>query len=294
MGTAMAESLSSFTERLAHEHSVGIRQLLEVVRAHYLIPDTEHPLRRAGVVAGGWETATFASELANATGHPPTRHCALSPLRDVLPLLDSRSIRYCPQCVTEWLSVPDLEAIEWPVWRPSLWEFREVGACSAHRLKLIDHTCGLPLVKSRDTVELPGVCENCGSIGYRCRPACCISSEPHEDWVADQVGRAISVLSKGHRSITGQTIVRGVQRLHRAVLDFRKNNPDTVGVSRDIRPSQLKNNGRVFHAVISACMVYGFDLTGVLQGRLEQCSAPEPPEKYSLAASSWPKSFASD
>jgi hypothetical protein len=288
-GTELAESIPSVVERLAFIHRVTRRRLVQFIRRSYLQSDFKGALRSSALVTGGWEAHTFASELAQATGSPGIRHGALLILKDALPMIAPRNARYCPECIDGWVEGVDISGREsWPAWTPSLWEIELVGSCPIHGIQLIPAGCNRGIGGGNAFVpELPGVCGKCGSIGYRCGVAESRRSEPHELWVASQVGKVIATLSGGDQTISHASIARGVARLRAELSAVWNRDRDTWRSGRRLKLSQLQASKQPFHTVVAACMSLGCEIPDVLRGKLTTCEAPSSPPGHRLSAQGW-------
>jgi hypothetical protein len=160
LGTAGRESLSSFTMRLAHEHSVSPTCLASLVR--YGIGSV------AGGCAGDWNqprisgasvsARVWTAALATLTGHGQLRALTMLSLGTAISsvgLMASRR-RWCPECLasshTSYLPYGRL-----------IWELAVVEACPEHKLVLADRcSCGIALRKGRRIAQLPHICGGCG------------------------------------------------------------------------------------------------------------------------------------
>jgi hypothetical protein len=279
VGTAMCEGVESFVERLAYQHRVMPKSIVAVVRGHYRSPRAKLPLRNSRLITGGWEAHTFAIELSKATGRPGVAACAVMLLRNCFPLAVPTRRRHCPICVREWK--------EDYCWTPVLWDINMVTACPVHRVRLVDNVCRKAKPQKGIPPVLPGVCGQCGSIGFRCDSSPPVASNLLEDLITDQLGSAIALISTRSLDVTYASVQAGLRKLEKAIAARDSSHGDDW---RKGRPNEVHDRIRPFktcHAVLSALIDFGFDMSELLRGRLVRSAKLKPTVVRPLTAQGW-------
>ncbi|MYZ42543.1 TniQ family protein [Schauerella aestuarii] len=198
LGRSTAESLQSYVRRLADAHCISPYVLsafaLSSTASPGAVPDILARLRTPSMGSGASNTASMLSEaFADRTGEPSVLLTTLAPLSEVISNhgLHRKRPAHCPVCVS--VSLTDAH-------EQLLWTILAVAACPVHKVCLVDSVCGSPgtdkLHETRKLV-LPGVCNRCGSIGFKCKPSKPANASAHQVWIADQVGSLISLISGG-------------------------------------------------------------------------------------------------
>ena len=215
VGTPEVESLRSYLLRLAAEHSMIPRELVVTVasrQAHYRPDANLNVIWRGFPVSGTSDRAErLATMLSEATGVdlvPAT----LARFRQVISarrLCHAQTSRYCPECVRRRVEDTHVHA-------PLLWELRVVNACPVHGSRLRSAAeCGAPpsaRLPVNRRVSLPGVCGQCGSIGFRCTGASDLAGE-RDLWVADQAGKLLALSPAESTSLTREMLTAGIREL---------------------------------------------------------------------------------
>jgi len=215
IGTPEVESLRSYLLRLAAEHSMIPRELVMTVasrQAHFRPDANLNVIWRGFPVSGTSDRAErLATMLSEATGVdlvPAT----LARFRQVISarrLCHAQTSRYCPECVRRRVEDAHVHA-------PLLWELQVVNACPVHGSRLRSTAeCSAPssarLAVNR-RVSLPGVCGQCGSIGFRCTSASDLAGE-RDLWVAIQASKLLALSATESSSLTREMLTAGIREV---------------------------------------------------------------------------------
>lgn len=201
-GTGDVESLFSYFLRLAHEHRLTPKKLVDVVLREVVaqIPQLVHWKIGWGwdknggrdLVSSGLLAQRWVKILGLATGQIGLEWATMLGLAEhVSGDLLAPDDRVCLQCLAG-----DLAGDQLPYGR-LLWRMKAVTCCSTHHCRLVLPTCGRGISTTRaqfSRVKLSGVCNQCGSIGHRCMSA---QTEPASDddvWRAEQCRQLIAAL----------------------------------------------------------------------------------------------------
>lgn len=221
--TPDVESLRSYLLRLAAEHSMIPRELVIATasgQAHIRTDANLNALWHGFPVSGTSDRAVrLTTILSEATGIdlvPAT----LARFRQVISarrLCHTQSARYCPECVRRRIEDTHVHA-------PLLWELQMVNACPVHGSRLRSAAeCGAPpsaLLPVNRRVSLPGVCGQCGSIGFRCIGVSDLAGG-RDLWVADQAGKLLALSAAESTSLTREMLTAGIREVVNMRFDGR-------------------------------------------------------------------------
>lgn len=215
VGTPQVESLRSYLLRLAAEHSMIPRELIVTVasrQASYR-PEADLDVMWMGFPISGTSDRAMrlATLLSDATG-VDLAPATLVRFRQVISarrLCSTRNARYCLECVRQQCGESHVHA-------PLLWELQVVNACPVHGCRLRSTAeCGAPpsaRLPLNRRVSLPGVCGQCGSVGFRCVDANDVA-DARDRWVADQAGRLLALSAAESRSLTREMLTAGIREM---------------------------------------------------------------------------------
>ena len=201
-GTGDVESLFSYFLRLAHEHRLTPKKLVDVVLRDVVsqIPQLVHwkigwGWDKSGgrdIVGSGLVTQRWVMALGVATGQTGLEPATMLGLAEhVSGDLLAADDRVCLQCLRE-----DMAGGRLPYGR-LLWRMKAVSCCPIHRCQLVRPACGRGASTTRAQfarVKLSGVCNQCGSIGHRCTSTRADSVDDDEVWRAEQCRWLIAAL----------------------------------------------------------------------------------------------------
>jgi hypothetical protein len=218
-GTSQSESLYSFLQRLAYEHSLPPNKLVNITMANdpevsaALTPNRKEQrvMRRIYREGWGWGwgwdknagnlmigtglgARSWARALEIATGNQSLEGCTLSKLSyhvSTTKLITTEE-RVCVECLRS-----DLEAGRMPYER-LLWRMGPVSCCPLHRRPLLPAKCGKPPSESQDPylrVKHSGVCGGCGAIGFTCVAPPTDTGTPADVWRAEQCAGLLKALN---------------------------------------------------------------------------------------------------
>lgn len=199
-------------------------------------------------------TQKWVRVLSAATGQAGLEASTLITLsRHVSGDLVASANRVFLQCVAE-----DLACGLLPYGR-RLWRLKSMTCCPVQRSHLVEPSCGrgeAPVRAHFGRVKLAGVCNQCGSIGYRCFASTSTEACVGEVWRAKQCQRMIGALPliaavdpRARADKSGAAVGRTL-----SVLSRWMNNPH----------ARLS-----FDQLLDLYGVEGWDLAALLQGRLE-------------------------
>ena len=284
-GTGDAESLFSYFLRVAHEHRLTPRNLVDAVLREVipLVPQLEAWRigwgwdKDAGrdMLSGGRVTQKWVRVLSAATGQAGLEASTLIALSGhVSGDLIAPGDRVCLQCLAE-----DSASGTLPYGR-LLWRLKAVTCCPAHGSRLVEPTCGrgeAPVKAHFGRVKLAGVCNQCGSIGHRCIGSPSTEATFEEVWRAKQCQRMIGALPQiaaADPRAVPQCIRRHCERPG-ALTSLALRSGATLSVL-----SRWMNNPHArlsFDQLLDICGVEGLELATLLQGRLEASREPGGP-----------------
>lgn len=215
IGTSEVESLRSYLLRLAAEHCMIPREVIATVASrtpHYRLDANRTAFWRCFPVSGTGDRAErLATMLTEATG-TDLATATLARFRQVISarrLCRVQIARYCPECVRQRVEDTHVHA-------PLLWELQVVNACPVHGNRLLSTAeCGAPSsarLPLNRRVSLPGVCGQCGSIGFRCNGASELAGE-RDLWVAAQAGKLLALSATESKSLTREMLTAGIREM---------------------------------------------------------------------------------
>jgi TniQ len=158
VGTAVAESLTSYVARLAEAHALELRHLLrwEV----YPRMEPRRSLRRWALNGNGSMTRKAVVALEALTGRGDLRYLTFvswSQALNVTPML-RRGKAWCPRCYAEWRRSGQV------FYEPLLWMVRAVSSCRVHDVSLATE-CPFPDCRAQSSPlsarPRPGYCNVC-------------------------------------------------------------------------------------------------------------------------------------
>lgn len=206
VGTFNTESLTSYTARLAEDHSVSLRtlviqELLPLLKRDYLSNpfnnsldsfwiEAARALNGTGALARDW-----AQALECLTLRTDLRFLTLLPWAAVL--TQQRLLRitraWCPDCFMEW------QVAGQPIYEPLLWNVSAVSLCLRHQRALLGRC---PYLDCRATLPVlahhfrPGYCSKCSRwLGVTTDPSdiSWTTEQWHwQVWVAETVGELVA------------------------------------------------------------------------------------------------------
>ena len=157
-----------------------------------------------------------------------------------------------------------------------LWSTKAVWCCPILPCQLVHPTCGRGASTTRDQfarVKLPGVCNQCGSIGHRCMSAQAKSVDDDGIWRAEQCRQLVaalpSIASADPRAVPHSLKTYCSEPGSLTSLALRSGATLSV-LSRWMNEPTARLS---FHQVLGSCGTERLDLAALLQGRLE---TPEP------------------
>jgi hypothetical protein len=277
-GTGDVESLFSYFLRLAHEHRLTPKKLVDVVLRDVVgqIPQLTHWRIGWGwdknggrdIISSGLMAQRWVEVLGVATGQAGLEWATLLGLAKHVSgdLLDADE-RVCPQCLAE-----DVAGDQLPYGR-LLWRMKAVTCCPAHGCRLVLPTCGRGVSTTRaqfSRVKLSGVCNQCGSIGHRCMSVQAELATEDEVWRAEQCRQLIAALPA-----IAASEPRAVPQCMRAycvepgsLTSLALRSGATISVlSRWMNEPTARLS---FDQLLDICGVERLDLAALLQGRLEK------------------------
>lgn len=280
-GTGDVESLFSYFLRLAHEHRLTPRKLVDVVLREVVaqIPQLDHWRigwgwdKNAGrdIVGGGQVTRRWVKVLGVATGQAGLEWATMLGLSDhVGGDLLAAGDRVCLRCLSE-----DMAKGELPYGR-LLWRMKAVSCCPIHRCRLVHPTCGRGKSTTRaqfSRVKLAGVCNQCGSIGHRCASTLAESAGDDDVWRAEQCRQLVaalpSIASADPRAVP--QCLKNYCAEPGALTSLALRSGATLSVlSRWMNEPTARLS---FDQLLDICGTERLNLATLLQGRLER---PEP------------------
>jgi hypothetical protein len=167
IGTPYVESLASYINRLAVEHSISVADLFaKIIMVRYgneffSRKDIHGYLwKMLGAINNVSETnANIVRIMSELTARSDLKHLTLACLED----LNTNSVfskikRYCPKCYEEWKTIGST------IYDPLIWNFNLIKICPIHKIYLIDkctnENCAgnFTILKS---YSMPGYCPHC-------------------------------------------------------------------------------------------------------------------------------------
>lgn len=216
-GTSMRESLYSYLQRLAASHCLAPNTLVREVIAKdgslaslLALNESEQDFMRCvhrmgwgwgwgwyqhdgkTMVGCGSMASTWATALTQATGRTDMAGCTLTAYATHLAHtnLITPFERHCPQCLDEDRTQGK------DTYSRLLWRIGAVQCCPTHKLKLVHHQCGNSAkakLSPRARVQFPGVCSDCGAIGYHCNAQRQHMDDPAHVWRAQEVEQMLNM-----------------------------------------------------------------------------------------------------
>ncbi len=209
VGTAYVESLTSYTCRLAHAHSVRVgklfsHEIVPTINKLYPLDDekrtkgkirTNYPANRGHMLHGVGKCADdLVRALEALTLRRDLRLLTYLPWKEVLSEIGllRRTRAWCPHCFGEWLC----EGRE--IYEPLLWRLNAVTVCPAHQSELATmcSNCGRRqrLIESNSRL---GFCQECGTWIGKLEAE--ITKEDHQTedfdfrlWATFEIGRLLA------------------------------------------------------------------------------------------------------
>ncbi|MDE2400175.1 MAG: TniQ family protein [Burkholderiales bacterium] len=221
VGTPDVESMDSYLCRLAHEHCLRPKDLIETLIAAYQCEGISPGQRGRHLNHSKLNGHTrFGQQILNtleqATGKS-LGASALSHLSSLFPgmhFANKCAPHYCPKCVQE-----ESEHSHGRL----LWQLNCVQACPRHRVRLRPtDECGAQAQKalpSKHRPWLPGVCPTCGTVGFRCFENDPQTATDDEVWVAEQMGRVVAQSHQPSVPWTEDSLRQGIAALVSARFD---------------------------------------------------------------------------
>lgn len=298
-GTSQSESLYSFLQHLAYEHSLPPNKLVNITMANdpevsaALMPNRKEQrvMRRIYREGWGWGwgwdknagnlmigtglgARSWARALEIATGNQRLEGCTLSGLSyhvSTTKLITTEE-RVCVECLRS-----DLDAGRMPYER-LLWRMGPVSCCPLHRKPLVPAMCGKPPSESQDPylrVKHSGVCGGCGAIGFTCVTPPTDTCTPAEIWRAEQCAGLLKALN-GEWPLESARMKALIKRRADDVGGIQAF-AARVGGSKSIFSNWLKKpSARIAIAqLMDVAWVEGISLPGLLQGDWVPVDMPE-------------------
>lgn len=283
-GTGDIESQLSYFLRLAHEHRLTPKKVIEVslppvaagIRAlsgwkfgWAWESDAGKDLVGPGVVSNRWTAllgaATGQRDLEVATLNPLASHAAGD--------LSTNEERVCLQCLSQ-----DIKDGELPYGR-LLWRLRAVTCCPIHRRALVAPKCGraeVPRPPQCFRVKLSGICGHCGSIGHRCAHGESEDATDIEVWRAEQCRQVIAAFPT-----LAQTEPRAAANVLKAYCARAQPGHQTsLALRSGMAPATLsrwlnKPHARIWlDGLLDIAAAEGLSLAALLLGRIEPFESP--------------------
>jgi hypothetical protein len=207
VGTSMVEGLQSYIARLAYEHCVSIRTLLQQAILPRLYPNIRNQVSNVSsraVSLSGMSSlcASMVETLEALTLRRDLRFLTMLPWQaGIAPLGMMRQKKaWCPTCYREWIMRRQ------KLYEPLIWSIAQVACCPVHRnyLECRCHTCG------KEQPILPpicraGYCTFCKSALSNEMDVGSTSKEPgfkvgpaQDTWAEEQVGTLLASSSSIH------------------------------------------------------------------------------------------------
>lgn len=268
VGTVDVEGLHSYIERLAFEHGVKPRALLETLTARYPLGGKKLTLV---TLLKTWDVHGFSlvsrklrDSLEHATGIS-LRSSTLHRFNHLFPcmhLTRAGGLVHCPECVKENDGIGHGQL---------LWDVCGVNACARHGLRLrSSEACGAPASERLRVMQRPAlrtVCSGCGALGFSCIASPTEAATEAEVWVANQVGSLLTLRDDEIAALTKESMLRGLQALVREAFG------GTVGASKRCRMSKgslsmwVRGLGAIsLGALLQLCSFARVDVLKVMSG----------------------------
>jgi hypothetical protein len=270
-GTGAVESLRSYVERLALAHRLNPTTLMGELLLRYPLQGRVTSARNvtdSWWVLGTGEVARALTENLGAATSVSLQGATLSHFQHVIPSigLTRREPFHCPYCVNERLED------ELPYGR-LLWQVAAVEACPIHRVKLrTSRQCGLApeqhLAIPMRPIH-PGVCNSCGSIGFRCLAEHPVEvATPTQIWVAEQVSKLLEMTAAEAQQLSFERLRVGIQEAVDQRFDGQAVKASVeAGLARATVGSWLSGSSvPTLASLLRFCMHAGCDLVTLMGG----------------------------
>lgn len=274
-GTPFVEGLRSFFQRLAYTHNMKMYALWDLVHATYHVGIPRlgqlpaHELN--GISICGDE---LRANLESATG-TDLRLSTLMRFSSVLSsahLLDPISDRYCPMCVGVSEFPEDIAG-------QLAWDVACVECCPIHGIMLEAPRCGAlesEKIRARHCTLLPAVCFQCGSIGYHCRTNEVHAASSAQIWIAESVGRLVSMPLARSLNLSAGTLRIGLNDLLKARF---AGSPVRAAqqcqfARATVRSWLFGESKPALHLLMILCFNAGADLASLLEGHYVAVPTP--------------------
>jgi hypothetical protein len=278
VGTGNCESLRSYICRLADAHRISVFALITLVFGKNLFSckrvwDPDMKISNNSLPMG-WHTNKAASVLADATSVNSLYYCTMAPLQDIFGRnqLFTNKDRHCPQCLNEGSQKSRL-------YGRLIWDIACINTCPSHGVQFESSSCEASSdahLKKGFRKTLSGVCRDCGSIGYQCKPKKLVIASDMDYWKANQVAEVIA-------SIPNATVMFSPKSLHEGltllVQSFTEGKAAIAARHAGIPKSILwewlnKKYPPTLGHLLNLCMAAEVSLLSVISGKPVSCKSP--------------------
>lgn len=278
--TPRVEGLRSYVMRLAAAHHTTPRALLGAMLAKYPF-ESDLPATPAEVMKA------LASNATGRLMREVTRRLELSTGRNLKPcsverfagLLSPqgfsrlRDPKFCPICVAEDNYGHGQLA----------WDVGFVEVCPVHNVGLLSaNQCDAPAEQHLTLQQrpfLPGVCNQCGSIGHRCSTKVLMPATKAQAWIADVVAGTLAMSDKELSRCDGDTAISGLQKLVDVAFEGSSVRAAlATGLSRASVGQWLLGRGKPsFAGLLRLCQEANCEVSGVLVGEFRPTGSERVP-----------------
>lgn len=269
IGTLQVEGLRSYVQRLAAAHSTPPRALLGTLLARFpfgsdMQASPAEVMRALVSYGSGRLIAEVTKRLELATGQS-LEACTLERFGGLLaPQGFSRlqDPKYCPSCVQEDPRCHGHLA----------WDVGCVNVCPLHNVCLLSAKhCGAPNEEHlvlQQRPFLPSVCNQCGSVGFRCVVHDATPATAEQSWTAAAVAGAVAMSTEARGRCNAASVIAGLQMLVDTAYGGSSVRASlTAGLSRPSVGQWLLGRGKPsLTGLLRLCQGANCELSAVLQG----------------------------
>lgn len=272
IGTPYVESLASYINRLAVEHSISVADLFIRIISIYgsIFSEKTNTFKNLWKILSAINNASKSSIIveimSELTIRSELKYLTLATIEDLnINGALSKIKRYCPKCYEEQKASNNI------VYDPLIWSIRAIKICPIHRLYLLDDCPNKDCVSNftvLNTYSVPGCCPCCYQwLGSQSSDLADDLTIESQKWIIKQIGDLIAEISV----LSTVDVNSNIKKVLKIILEVYGNGnaitlSEVLEISdKTIRQWNKQQNSPSLNSLLKICAKLNISLLNILK-----------------------------